>query len=117
LVWLAFALIPSWFIVASSRLLSHSFRRDIAAAVQELWAEDDRLYKRLKAILVFRQPRPHDVDGRFVRQRQTSAQGIGEELPAQIVDKLVAPLFVEIPAQTFNACSFTSVKRRHRFDR
>ena len=56
-------------------------------------------------------------DGFVVRRYKAASQGVGQQLAAEVVDKLVAPALVEVSPQSVDAISLAAAgKRRARVD-
>ena len=91
-------------------------RRD--APVQELRAGDDRLDQAAESVAVGREPLPLSSIVSSSDGMQAASQRVGQQLAAEVVDKFVLPLFVEISAQAVEPVSLAAAgKRRPGVDR
>ena len=78
----------------ASILLAPADRR--APFVQKLRTRDDRFDQTAERVIVGRQPCPHLVERLLVRRQQAAPQGVGKQLPAQVIDEIVLPFVAQI---------------------
>ena len=71
----------------------------VAAFLQELPAGDDVLDQAAEPVAAGRQLLAHVREERLVRGQQAAAQGIGEQLAAQVVDEFILPACAHERAQ------------------
>src|SRR5690348_11353900 len=62
------------------------------SSVQKLFARHNALHHRPKPIVVVGQCGMHLLDGRLIGKHERSPQGIGEQFPAKVIDKIVLPV-------------------------
>src|SRR5262249_52299098 len=82
--------------------------------VQKLRTRDDRFHQAAKRIPVRYQLAPHGVEGSLVGVDQTSPQTVGQELPTQVIDKVILPPVMEILAQSHQPGAVLAIGERRR---
>src|SRR5438552_835080 len=64
--------------------------------IQELGARNNRLHQAAERVLIRGQARLHNLERLPVRELQTAAQRVGQQLLAQVIDEIVLPFFLQV---------------------
>src|SRR5438445_285000 len=86
--------------------------RSLPPPLPELLAGHDRLHQTAEGIAIRLELRLHRGDGLVVRRDEAPAEGVGEELAAQVVEVIVLPFLLEVSPQAGEAVAVLAVGER-----
>src|SRR5215467_3384456 len=99
-------------LVRAGMLFGLPFRGIRTSSVDELRAGDNGFHQLAEAVAVGGEDGSHTFHCDFVGEHQRTAKSIGEQLAAEVIDKIILAVFADVRSYTFNSRSFSSAGKR-----